>query len=88
MFQDVIRSLNDLVFKEAEKNPELFLHYEGRGRDPDEFHNKSSMCVRNFSVVGVASRDSGIPIACIASGTFHGAHTTYVLNEAVIERCR
>ncbi|KAI5079871.1 hypothetical protein GOP47_0005350 [Adiantum capillus-veneris] len=86
--QDVIRSLNELVFKEAEKNPELFLHYEGGGMNPDEFHSKSCMCIRNFSVVGVASRDSGIPIACISPGTFHGQHMTYLLNEAVIERCR
>eukprot|EP00249_Psilotum_nudum_P020841 c27868_g1_i1 orf=187-1689(-) len=86
--QDVLQCLNSLVFKEAQRYPELFVHYNSSETDERDFGVRCSFCVRNFSVVGVASKDIGVPIVCIYGGTFHGLHMDYILNENTISRCR
>ncbi|KAH9312070.1 hypothetical protein KI387_027105, partial [Taxus chinensis] len=86
--QDIIQTLDNLVYQEAQRTPDLFLHYNGRKTGAEEFSAKCSTCMRNFGVIGVASKDIGVPIACIKPGIFHGVHMTYNLNIDTIKHCR
>ncbi|GLJ07252.1 hypothetical protein SUGI_0062880 [Cryptomeria japonica] len=86
--QDIIQTLDNLVYQEAQIMPNLFLHYNGAKTTAEEFSAKCSTCMRNFGVVGVASKDIGVPIACIKPGIFHGVHMDYNLSIDTIKHCR
>ncbi|GLJ26315.1 hypothetical protein SUGI_0506190 [Cryptomeria japonica] len=85
---DIIQTLDNLVYQEAQRMPNLFLHYNGAKTTAEEFSAKCSTCMRNFGVVGVASKDIGVPIACIKPGIFHGVHMDYNLSIDTIKHCR
>ncbi|GLJ20796.1 hypothetical protein SUGI_0379150 [Cryptomeria japonica] len=86
--EDIIQTLDNLVYQEAQRMPNLFLHYNGAKTTAEEFSAKCSTCIRNFGVVGVASNDIGVPIACIKPGIFHGVHIDYNLSIDTIKHCR
>lgn len=86
--QDIIQTLGNLVYEEAQRLPDLFLYYNGAKTTPEEFSTNTSACMRGFGVIGVASKDVGVPIACLKPGVFHGVHMTYNLNNDTIQHSR
>ncbi|KAJ7548605.1 hypothetical protein O6H91_07G019000 [Diphasiastrum complanatum] len=86
--QDILACLNNLVFKEAQQFPDMFLYYEGVKTSSEHFGKQCCLCIRNFGAVGVASKDTGVPIAMLSGGLVHGMHTAFTLNESTISHCR
>ena len=86
--QDIIQTLGHLVYEEAQRFPDLFLHSNGAKTTPEEFSANTSTCMRGFRVIGVASKDIGVRIACLKPGVFHGVHMTYNLNNDTIQHSR